>query len=233
MRGGLGIHWVHPRKIPSRPATTSQPVLRTEYGPARTIATADEDRSRAHTAMNQQAPEAQVDVFRTILDLENRGQQIEEIVQRIKEVFLISRGGVSLPDAVGVLDELHWSTTHLSNGVRALEDHLGIRRQPVSASPAETAPKANHALRGSTRSIPMPDLIAPAECPTQDRDALHQVPRRTVRPRTARRRSRPRGERLPAQQAAPRRHPRRPTEDQHRRTRGVPVALLPQGRSPR
>lgn len=121
---------------------------------------ADEERSSTRIAMNQQAPEAQVDVFRTILDLENRGQQIEEIVQRIKEVFLISRGGVSLPDAVGVLDELHWSSTHLANGVRALENHLGIRRKPVSSSPAESAPKANHSLRGSTRSIPMPDLIA-------------------------------------------------------------------------
>jgi len=111
--------------------------------------------------MNQQDNDTQVDVFRTILDLESRGQQIEEIVQRIKHAFLMAPGQVSLPDAVGVLDELHWSAKHLDDGVQKLERHVGIRRRPVARhGHGAAAPKPNHALRGSTRSIPMPDLIA-------------------------------------------------------------------------
>ena len=102
----------------------------------------------------------QVSAFRRILELENRSQQVDDIIGRLKHSVLGSPGNVSVPDAVGILDEMRWHLNTMAEQLVALERSIGIRRQPVAKKPTDENTEVNHSLRGSTKTIRLPDLIA-------------------------------------------------------------------------
>ncbi|MCA8941877.1 MAG: DUF4388 domain-containing protein [Planctomycetes bacterium] len=108
--------------------------------------------------MNPLNLDAQVDAFRAIVEMESRGQQLDELFARMKRSLLDDAGNVSLPDAVGAIDELKWHANKFRDQADKLEKSLGIQRGAVASARGPAAEV--HHLRGSTGVISIPDVIS-------------------------------------------------------------------------
>ncbi len=110
--------------------------------------------------MIQLSPDSQVHTFRLILEMENRGQQIDGIFVRLKQAFIQNGGSVSIPDAVGALDELGWHVAQIRDSAAELESTIGIQRTPVTVKPKTDESHEVERLRGTTATLPLADLLA-------------------------------------------------------------------------
>ena len=107
-------------------------------------------------------PNAQVQAYRVILETENRVQQIDALVARVKHVLLSDTAQMLLPDAVAVLQEMRWQVKGILDQASELERAIGIQRVSLSNStePAAVDDAPTHSIRGSTHTIPIPDLVS-------------------------------------------------------------------------
>jgi hypothetical protein len=97
--------------------------------------------------------------FRLVLELENRSQQIEAAVAQLKSA-LADPATISLPDTVGIADELRWQLDNSLRQLTELEAAVGVQRRSRKPKAEPRVKKAAvYSLRGSTRSVSLPDLI--------------------------------------------------------------------------
>lgn len=108
--------------------------------------------------MNSLNLDSQIGAFRRLVEMENRGQQLDELFARMRQTLLQGSGEISLPDAVGSLDQVRWTLDQLTETANQLESELGIQRGSVSASQEQEAKNDN--LRGSSTIIPIPDIVS-------------------------------------------------------------------------
>lgn len=106
-------------------------------------------------------PDAQVQAYRVILQWENRCQQIDALVSRVKQILLSDSAEISLPDAVAVMQEMRWQVKGILEQTGELERVVGIQRVSLSAATEPSPSDApTHSIRGSTHTIPVPDLLS-------------------------------------------------------------------------
>lgn len=105
-------------------------------------------------------PDSQAGIFRTILEFENRCEQLEEIVAHLKHGFISDPTAVSVPDLIGTLDEIRWHLNQTLSHVEVFQGYLGVRRKVVqSQAPTRRRGRPND-LRGSTNTLSIPDLLS-------------------------------------------------------------------------
>jgi hypothetical protein len=106
-------------------------------------------------------PDAQVQAYRMILHCENRCQQIESSIARLKHVLLTDAAQLSLPDAVAALQDVRQQVKGVLEQAAQLERAVGIQRVSLSsASEPSSLDSPSHSIRGSTHTIPIPDLLS-------------------------------------------------------------------------
>lgn len=109
--------------------------------------------------------DSQIYAFAQIGKLEQRILAMENLIATLKRKCLVTSTG-ALPDMVGATAELRWQIGQVTALLLGIEGQLGIKGRSAPTVPQEIPAEAKlpESLRGTTDSLPIPDLVNLLSC---------------------------------------------------------------------
>ncbi|MCA8957936.1 MAG: DUF4388 domain-containing protein, partial [Planctomycetes bacterium] len=96
--------------------------------------------------------------YGTLLELENRAQEFEALVTRLKDQVL-NQSTIFPPEVVASLDDLVWQLRRSAKLIPALERIVGVERTRRSRPPSDEVNTPDSGIRGTIRSIGVAELL--------------------------------------------------------------------------